>query len=238
MIEALALFRKELIEFRRVGATTIATALLFATFMEFSTLRGYTHLTSRHPIADSVFAMAPTLTLAMVGPMFMPFMAGLMMSRSLWKERITGALMTVLASGVPHGVIWATKVCASCAGSYAVVLVAIALDAAMIRTYFHLSIQWSLTTVLTIFFVGPLASVGVVAAMAFLFWTVRFANLVAGLVPVVVWAAVFAYVRKAPDVDVSTVASFLYLAAIGSAAVLVTLGMILNSFSRRFILGL
>lgn len=238
--QILAIVRKELQETRRTSTKYAAMALVFSTYLQWFIVRNYVSMAkSGKPTAFSpsdILAMAPTFSLIFVAPMVIPFFANALLSRSFIREQLLGSLMPILATGVDAGLLWASKVVAAFIASYVVAVAALLADIVLITFYFHLTITWSLQTVVVVLVMSPLCSLAILAIMSFLYWTVKAANLVSSILPIVVSMGLFAYASAHPVTQL--VFGSVLLVAMGSILVIFLLSLAVNKLSRQFIVGI
>jgi ABC-type transport system involved in multi-copper enzyme maturation permease subunit len=243
LVQAIAIIRKELREQKRSGWLFILGVVGFASYAQWLAMRSYIGMSKNLAEQEAgglgpaqILALAPSLSLVFVGPMVIPFLGNGFLSRSLLRERLLGTLIPILATGVDPGVVWAAKVLAAFLGCYLVTLACIVIDLFIIAFQFHLPVTLSPATVVTVFFIAPLAGLAVLAIMSFLFWTVRGANYVAATLPVIVSTALFGYVTTHAVTELPLRAAA--YTGVGAVVVITVCAMGINRLSRQFVVGL
>ena len=125
---------------------------------------------------------------------------------------------------------------AAFAFSYPLAMLCLLIDVLVIRFHFGLEVVFTPEMIVTAAVVSPLVSLGVLALMSFLFWTVRHANMLAAFLPVILSLGLWAYVSAHPTTGV-----LLYLVALalgGAALVIAVCTWIVSRLSRQFVVGL
>jgi hypothetical protein len=244
IIQAIAIIRKELREALRTTRIYLILIFIFSTYLQWFIVRNYVGMAkdpskSQLPESitpDQILLLAPTFSLIFVAPIVIPFFANTILSRSLIRERFAGSLITLFSTGVNPGLVWGSKVVAAFLYSYPVALGCIGLDLLMIKYYFNLPIAWSLTLVVTVLIIAPVASLAIIAIMSFLFWTVRPAHFIASFLPVIVSLGLFAYASAHPVTEV--LVRGVLIVTMVSAGLLGACGFAISKLNRQFIAGL
>lgn len=228
-----ALVRKEVRETLRSAWLYVATTVVYATFLQWFVVRNYRSLMEADP---RTLGLATATSLVYVFPLVIPFFANVLLTRSLAEERVRQSLLPMLATGVSPGLVWVTKLLTAFGLGYVVALVCFVLDLLMVRSYFGIEVALTAPLALATLVVYPLATLGILAVMAFLFWTVRQANVVASVLPVLVTMGLWYYAGSHPATRLGWL---LPLVAAGAAAALVVLcALAIGRMPRRHIAGL
>lgn len=233
MNQVFSLARKEMRESFRTVRLYVLLTLIYSTFLQWFIIRNYVSMLASNPEA---LRMGASLSLMYVALMVIPFFANTMLTRSLVEERIKQSLMPLLATGINPGVVWLTKLLTASAVSYLVALVSVLVDILMIRFYFQLEVVLTVPILVSALFFSPLMALGLLAIMAFLFWTVRQANFVAAFLPVVISLGVWSYVSSRPATEAVLYLILLALVAPPLLVTICTLGI--SRLRRQHIVGL
>lgn len=236
----LAVTKKELLSALRYSKITVLLAISFPTFLQYALLGNYVHfsksLVGQDPRMDHILEMAPTLSLFYVAPFLIPFLANALLVKSLVQERASGALLPVLTTGLNVGVLWAAKTFAIYIYCYFVSLLLLGFDILMMVYYFKLRVVISLSSVIVTMVISPLTALAITSILSFLFWTVRFGNILGTFLPMAMLMGLFYYGVSNPSGTVLLGGVVVITLAVGM--ILFLCGFTISKISRARILGL
>lgn len=233
MNHVVTIARKELREAMRTTRLYVLLTLVYGTFLQWFIIRNYVAAIGGNP---EILRLAVSISLVYVPMMVIPFFANTVLTRSLVEEKIKQSLMPLLATGVSPGLVWLTKLLTAFGLGYLVSLLCTVTDLLMIRYYFHLGVVFSARVLAAALFFSPLATLGLLAIMAFLFWTVKQANVVAAFVPVVATLGIWGYVSDRPTTGFGS--GLIALVVVVPILVLVICALGISRVRRQHIVGL
>jgi len=221
----------------RESKLQVATSTLLATIMQFILLIRFMHLTGQGlGQAGGVTGMVPTFALMYVPVMFMPFLANSLLIRTFIQERASGALMSILATGINPGILWAMKTTAIFICCYIISLAVLEIDVLVMIFLFKLPIVFSITNVFLITVISPLAALAIIAVVSFLYWTVRFGYMFSGLFPLIVIVVLYGFAITQPSA-IELIRGAMTVTLVSGVIVFVC-GYIISKTSRARLLGL
>lgn len=237
-----AIILKELREALRTTRGYVVVTFIYSAFLQWFIIRSYLSMQAAPGgngaggDAHAPLSTAAGFSLIYVAPMVLPFFANAILSRSFIEERVRQALLPILCTGVRTSTVWIGKLLAAFAFSYVVVLICIVIDLVLMRAYFGIPVPASPAVWVTALVVTPIVSLGILAVMSLMFWTVRHANMVASFFPVVLSLGIWAYVSAHPTTGV--LAAVLVVAFAGAAVMIGASAWVISRLSRQFVVGL
>lgn len=180
--------------------------------------------------------MAATLSLMFTIPMAITLYTSGVLVRTFTKERLLGLLLPMLSTGVNPGVLWAGKVLAVFLGGCAVGAVCLVLNIVLITQYFQIATNFTVPVAVAVFVLAPMASLCIVAVLAFVLWVFRSAHWIAAILPTTVAVGLFSFAAARPVSDV--VLSSVVMMTGCALLVIVGLALIISQVSRQFLVGL
>lgn len=215
--------------------------VVYSLFLEWFIVRNYFSLIKK----SSDLAPATSLnllrqsiatSLIYVAPMTITFIGNLFMMRNFIRERFSGVLMTLLATGINQGFLWIVKLVTSFIFGYAVYLICIVADIAMIAFYFKIVLSWPLELIITIFLISPMASLSILAIFSVIYWTIRPAQIVASSLPTILILGIWAYVSRRPQIiELLKVSMIVFIISI---LIISICSIVIKMLRRSIIVGL
>jgi len=235
-----ALLKKELLEVIRSYKFYIFLTVLYSMFLEWFIVRNYVLIVKKNEgmysiAASNLLRQSVGISLIYVAPMMITFIGNLFMIRNFIHDRFSGALIPLLSTGISTKFLWKVKLAASFLSGYAVFLVCIIANLAMMKFYFKIPILWSFYLIVTIFFISPIVSLSILAIFSVIYWTFKAAQIIASSLPNILVMSIWALVSKMPHVisllKISTAALLISVILIGICS------MIIGKLRRGLIAG-
>jgi hypothetical protein len=180
--------------------------------------------------------MGPTILLLYVAPMLIPFLANSLLTKSFTQEKASGALMPIVATGINVGFLWAAKMLAIFVYCYVISLFILELDVLLLTLYFKLTLTFSFTTAVLVLVISPVVATAITAIMSFMFWTVKFGNILGTFLPMIVTMGLVVFANTRPTTMVMLKGITVVMLAAG--AIVFFCGYIISKMSKSRILGL
>lgn len=236
-----AILKKEMLEVIRSYKIYILLTIFYSMFLEWFIVRNYVSIIKKSgglatTISSDLLRQGVATSLIYMAPITITFIGNLFMTRNFIRERFSGALMTLLATGITQNFIWKVKLAASFLFGYAVYLICIFAEISMIAFHFKIILSWSFNLIITIFLISPIASLSIMAILSVIYWTIRPAQIVASTLPTVLVLSIWAFVSRRPQmIELLTISM---IALIISVLIISICSIIIKMLRRGLIVGL
>jgi hypothetical protein len=115
--------------------------------------------------------------------LLIPLLANILLIKSLVHEKITGAIIPTVATGINVGILWAAKTIAIFIYCFLISTVMLELDVLIMVFYFKAAVVCSLTTFMLIMLLAPVIALTITAIQSFIYWALKFNPFFAPFIP-------------------------------------------------------
>ncbi len=197
-----AVIKKEALLVLREGKRQIGAAAVMSSLVQLSIVFRYTHsgglVTGSSAGPATLGMMDPTLSLAFVPPILVPWVLNTLSTTSLARERASGALMAAVATGAGTGLLWLGRTLVVLFFCYLTAMLVVQGDLVIMVYMLRSPVVFSFTNLFTVTVISPLAALAIATLGSFLCWVMRFGHFVASLLAGVVAVGLYVYALSRP----------------------------------------
>jgi hypothetical protein len=187
-------------------------------------------------LSQEMLQMIPTLSLAYLPLLLIPYLANTILLKSIVQERAGGAIFPVLLTGVNVGVLFTVRTLAIFSYCYLVSLLFLDLYVLIMVFVFMAPVVCTPFTATLILVAAPFVALAITTVLHFVYWAVSYNALLASALPLIAVFGFFAYGYSAPAAPI--LFKEIALIAFGACAILALCGYCITKLSRARFAGL
>jgi hypothetical protein len=186
--------------------------------------------------SEEMLQMFPTLSLAYLPLLLIPYLANTVLLKSMVQERRGGAILPVLCTGVNVGVLFTVRTLAIFGCCYLACLLLLNLNILIMVYVFKAPVICTPLTATLILAAAPLVALAITAILHFVYCAVSYNGLLTSVLPLIAALGFFAQGYSNPAAPV--LLKEITLIALGSCAILAVCGYSVTKLSRARLAGL